>query len=96
MASYGQTTITFNDTFFDRILQSQQVEALTSQAAGRVLSEARASAPVDTGSYRDQLTVERVQRAHRATYMVVGHDPKTLLIESRTQNLARALKKART
>ena len=40
--------------------------------------------------------VEAVQRAHRTTFMVVGHDPKTMLVESKTGNLRKALKAAKT
>ena len=72
MAGSGQTSIKFNDAFFDQIL--------------------KANAPVDTGAYRDGLQVEAVQRAHRTTFMVVGHDAKTMLVESKTGNLRKALK----
>lgn len=47
---------------------------------------------MDTGAYRDGLQVEAVQRAHRTTFMVVGHDAKTMLVESKTGNLRKALK----
>ena len=56
---------------------------------------AKANAPVDTGAYRDGLEVKAVQRAHRTTYMVVGTDAKTMLVESRTGNLRKALKAAK-
>lgn len=108
MPAAGQTWVDFNDEFFDRILNSVGVRELTRQAANRVLAEAKASAPVGDpsdpvykrperrpGQYRDGLGVEEVRRAHRTTFMVVGHDAKTMLVESRTGNLAKALKKAR-
>lgn len=88
-------SVKFNDRYFDEILNSAGVRALTRGAAEKALGVARANAPVDTGAYRDGLTVEQVQRAHRVTYMVVGHDPKTMLVESRTGNLARAVKAAK-
>ena len=47
---------------------------------------------MDTGAYRDGLQIEEVKHAHRTTCMVVGTDPKTLLVESRTGNLRKALK----
>ena len=50
---------------------------------------------MDTGAYRDGLEVKAVQRAHRTTYMVVGTDAKTMLVESRTGNLRKALKAAK-
>ena len=108
MPAAGQTTVDFNDKFFEDILNSAKVKQLTRQAANRVLAEAKTSAPVGDpsdpvykdparhpGQYRDGLGIEEVKRAHRTTVMVVGHDAKTLLVESRTGNLAKALKKAR-
>lgn len=95
MAGSGQTSIKFNDAFFDQILNSAGVRALTRGAAEKALGVAKANAPVDTGAYRDGLGIEEVKREHRTTVMVVGHDPKTLLVEAQTGNLAKALKKAR-
>lgn len=92
MADYGQTRIDFNDAFFSQIMRSAKVKAMCRQKAQQALAVAKATAPVDTGAYRDGLTVDAVEHAHRTTYMVVGHDPKTLLVESQTGNLARALK----
>jgi hypothetical protein len=96
MPRAGQTYIDFDDRFFDAIMKSEGVKQLTRQSAERTLAQAMANAPVDTGKYRDRLGIEEVEHAHRTTYMVVGHDAKTMLIESRTQNLARAFRKART
>lgn len=90
-----KVSVDFNPKFFDEILNSAGVKALTTLAADRALAYARASAPVDTGAYRDGLGLEEVKRAHRTTVMVVGHDPKTLLVEAQTGNLAKALKKAK-
>lgn len=109
MPAAGQTWVDFNDSFFDQILNSVGVKELTRQAANRVLAEAKASAPVGDpsdpvykrperrpGQYRDGLCIEEVRRAHRTTMMVVGHDAKTMLVESQTGNLRKALKKARS
>ncbi|TPF87444.1 hypothetical protein BW13_00920 [Bifidobacterium sp. UTCIF-37] len=95
MAYAGQTYIDFNDAFFDEILHSAGVRAMTRGAAEKALGVAKANAPVDTGAYRDGLEVKAVEHAHRTTYMVVGHDPKTMLVESQTGNLRRALRAAR-
>lgn len=95
MAYAGQTYIDFNDAFFDEMLRSAGVRAMTRGAAEKALGVAKANAPVDTGAYRDGLEIKAVEHAHRTTYMVVGHDPKTMLIESQTGNLRRALKAAR-
>lgn len=92
----GQTTVDFNNSFFDEMLNSAGVRALTRGAAEKALNIAKANAPVDTGAYRDGLQVEAVQHAHRTTYRVVGTDAKTMLIESQTGNLVKALKKAKS
>ena len=96
MPAAGQTTVDFNTSFFDEMLNSAGVRALTRGAAEKALNIARANAPVDTGAYRDGLQVEAVQHAHRTTYRVVGTDAKTMLIESQTGNLVKALKKAKS
>lgn len=92
MARKGQTRIDFNERFFDQILRSAQVDGLCRSKAEQALAVARATAPVDTGAYRDGLEVEPHESAHRRSWRVVGHDPKTLLVEAMTGNLARALK----
>lgn len=91
----SRISVNFNQKFFDEILNSAGVKSLTMLAANRALAYARASAPVDTGAYRDGLQIEEVKHAHRTTCMVVGTDPKTLLVEAKTGNLAKALRKAR-
>lgn len=96
MPAAGQTTVDFNNSFFDEMLNSAGVRALTRGAAEKALNIARANAPVDTGAYRDGLQVEAVQHAHRTTYRVVGTDAKTMLIESQTGNFVKALKKAKS
>ena len=88
--------VKFNDAYYDEILQSAGVKAMTRRAAEKALEYAKAHAPVDTGDYRDGLQIEEVQHAHRTTCMVVGTDPKTLLVESKTGNLSKALKAAKT
>ena len=85
-------TVKFNDKYFDELLNSAGVKAMTRRAAEKVLESAKANAPVDTGAYRAGLQIQEVQHAHRTTCMVVGHDPKTLLVESETGNLRKALK----
>lgn len=84
--------VTFNDSYFDEVLNSAGVQRLCKSKAEQALAIARASAPVDTGAYRDGLAVEAKRSAHRTVYRVVGHDRKTLLVEAKTGNLVRALK----
>ena len=95
MAGSGQVSVKFNDVFFDQIMNSAGVRAMTRGAAEKALGVAKANAPIDTGAYRDGLEVKAVQHAHRTTYMVVGTDAKTMLVESKTSNLRKALKAAK-
>lgn len=108
MSSKGSVSIHFNEDFFQSIMRSAGVEELCRQKAQQVLDQARATAPVGDpsnpayrdpsrhpGQYKEGLHIEKVPHASRDTYMVVGSDPKTLLVESKTGNLARALKKAK-
>lgn len=94
MPRSGQTIVEFNPVFFDEIMRSAGVERLTDDAAERTLSIAKATAPVDTEEYKNGLHIEHRQSKHRRVTRVVGDDAKTLLVESKTGNLARALKQA--
>lgn len=95
MPRAGQTIVEFNPVFFDNIMQSAGVERLTEESAQKVLTIAKATAPVDTGDYREGLHISRRQSRYRRVLRIEGDDAKTLLIESKTGNLARALKAAR-
>ncbi len=95
MTRSGNTDIEFNQAFFDNVLRSPGVDGIVKQAAERAASVARATAPVDTGSYRDRIRVVVRESRYRRVYRVVAQDPKSLIIESKTGNLARALKAAR-
>lgn len=88
-----KTTVKFNQKYFDRIGKSAGVERLTEAAAKKVLREARATAPVDSGDYRRGLQIEKKESRYRSVFLVVGRDRKTLLVEAWTGNLARALKR---
>lgn len=82
----------FNDAFFERLGKSPGVTALCVAKAEQVAAAARASAPVDSGAYRSAISVSVVQRSRRNAAVVTASDWKSLLIESKTGNLARALK----
>lgn len=92
MPARGQTTVTFRTEFFDNIMFDAGIESISKAAAERAASVARSTAPVDTGSYRDQIRIEVRRSRYRRVFRVVGSDPKTMLIEAKTGNLARALK----
>lgn len=89
----NNTRFVANPRFFETVLRSPQVEALTDEAGDRTLAAAKRDAPVDTRAYQEGLHIEHRESRYRRTTRVVGSDPKTLLIESKTGNLARALKK---
>lgn len=84
----------FNDSFFDDLLGSAQVEALVVASGKKVAAVARASAPVDSGAYRDSIKVT-TKRQKRVVAVVSADDEKAMIIEARTGNLARALKAAK-
>jgi len=83
--------VKFNDRYFDEILNSAGVKAMTRRAAEKTLEYAKAH-----GAYRDGLQIKEVKHEHRTTCMVVGTDKKTLLVESKTGNLRKALKAGKT
>ncbi|WOH20129.1 HK97 gp10 family phage protein [Paenarthrobacter sp. GOM3] len=85
----------FNDKFFEEIGKSAGVTQICKEVAEKVLATAQASAPVDEGAYRDGLHVEVKAVEKRNVALVVGSDPKTMLIESKTGNLARALNRVK-
>ena len=95
MARSGDTRIDFNPRYFESVLRQPQVEALVDTTGDRALGVAKATAPVDSGDYRDGLHIEHHESRYRRAVRVVGEDDKTLIIESKTGNLARALKAAK-
>lgn len=89
------SSVHFNESYFDSLLQSAEVEALCMSKAQQALKVAQATAPVDTGAYRDGLKIEVRKSAHRKSFRVVGTDKKTILVECKTGNLVRALRAVR-
>lgn len=84
----------FNNSFFEELGRSAGVTKLVTDKAEQIAAIARSTAPVDTGDYRDGIKVE-LKHQDRSVALVVGTDPKTMLIESKTGNLVRALKAAK-
>lgn len=95
MAKSGDTTVYFDRRFFDQIMKSAGIERMVDSTAEKALGIAQANAPVDEGDYKSGLKVEKRDTQYRHTARVVGEDWKTMLIESKTGNLARALKAAK-
>jgi hypothetical protein len=85
----------FNERAFDEILNSAGVDRLVKSVADDIAAKARATAPVDSGAYRAGIVVTRKHSAPRPVYLIVGRDWKTLIIESQTGNLVRALRARR-
>jgi hypothetical protein len=83
--------VKFNNAFFEDLSRSAGVVNLVTAAAEEVAATARSTAPVDSGDYRDGIKVV-LKYQRRAVALVVGTDAKTMLVESKTGNLARALK----
>ena len=95
MARKGKTTFEPNQAWFDQAMRLPGVERLTDDAADRALAAAKSTAPVDTGDYLAGLHIEHHEAHYRRSTRVVGDDPKTLMIEARTGNLARSVKAAK-
>lgn len=85
----------FNAQFFEQILNSQGISRMCEERANAAAAIARRTAPVDSGDYQRGITVQTKKIGDRVSGLVVGNDWKTLLIESKTGNLARALRAAK-
>lgn len=95
MAKDQDGTIDFNPEFFDGIMKSAGIAKLSKEVAEKAAAVARSTAPYKTGDYQRGIKVEKRESRYRAGYRVVGTDWKTMIIESKTGNLARALKAAK-
>lgn len=84
----------FNAGFFEALSKSPEVTALCVAKAEQIMAAAQASAPVDSGDYKGAFRV-RVKYQRRAVAVVENTDPKAMIIESKTGNLARAVRAAR-
>lgn len=75
--------------FFTELSQTPAVRAAVDATTEAIAKTARDSAPVDSGDYRRGITTaSKLQK--RYVGLVIASDPKSLLIESQTGNLARA------
>ncbi len=83
----------FNNAFFEQLGQSPEVTELVTNVTEEVAAIARNKAPVKTGAYKRgiETTVFR-HKQKRAVGWVIGTDPKTMLVEAKTGNLARAVR----
>lgn len=84
------TRVVFNSKAIEEFLKSAEVRAVVRPHADRVAARARETAPKDSLDYVNSIGVEDAT-TDRAVVRVVARDWKSLIIESKTGNLARAL-----
>lgn len=83
--------VTLNHAGTAELLKSAEVGDALRERAEKVLAEAKANAPVETGAYRDGLHVEMIEHPTRIVARVSGSSDHDWVVEARTGNLARAL-----
>jgi hypothetical protein len=84
--------VKYNNAFFEQLGRSPEVVELTTDVAQEIADTAIADGPRDTEDYVNGIKVQ-VKFQKRVVALVVGTDKKTMLIESKTGNLVRALNK---
>jgi len=83
--------VTFNNDWFDDLSRSPGVAQLVDKITEEIAETARQTAPAESGAYRDGIsTASKLQR--RYVGLVVAGDEKSMIVESKTGNLARALR----
>lgn len=86
--------MTFNEAYIPGLGKSAGVRAQVVDAAEHVAASARASAPVDSGEYQAEIRVEVSETEYRVVATVVAGAKHSMLVESRTGNLSRALQRS--
>lgn len=79
-----------NNNIFEQIGRSKEVESAVVKIAGDIVTEAKATAPVDSGDYKSSFEVEVHRGKGRVVARAVSRDPGALAIEARTGTLQRA------
>jgi hypothetical protein len=82
--------IVLNSGDMGKLLKSEQMRPALRAIAEGWAARARATAPVDTGAYRDSIQVVD-DTTDRAVARVVAQDRKAPIVEYRTGNLKRAM-----
>ena len=90
----ARVDVRLNSRGVKRLLNDKGVRRFLREKARLVEQAAKDSAPVETGAYRDSITIVDAT-TDRAVVRVVAEDDKAMLVESRTGNLARAVDAAR-
>lgn len=86
--------VTLNHAGMGALLKSDAVRDGLTARAEQALAAAQASAPVESGAYRDSLHLEQ-DTTDRAVVRVVSDVDYAMVVEANTGNLARALDAAR-
>lgn len=76
----------------DALTRDPGIVRAVAQATEEIASTARSTAPEDSGDYKDGI-VTRLKYQDRVVGVVEATDPKSLIVESKTGNLARAVKR---
>lgn len=92
MAKVGGIKIHFNQEFFNTILKEPGVDQLCREKAMQALDIAAATAPVDTGEYRNSLAVEHVEFQYRNAWQVTNDCDHAMEVESKHHTLANAMR----
>jgi hypothetical protein len=85
------TRVDFKVGSLGPLLSDRKMREETERRAERIAEAARASAPVDTGEYRDSIHVETALEDGRWVSRVLADSGHSLVVEARTGNLNRAL-----
>lgn len=79
-----------NSRGMGEMLKGDDVRADLTSRMQSALDQARSSAPVASGAYRDSLRIEQAT-TDRVAVRIVSDVPHALVVEANTGNLARAL-----
>lgn len=90
----ARTKLKLNHRGIGELLNSDEVGDMLEEKMRPALARAKATAPVDSGDYRDGLHLERIH-TDRVVVRIVGSTDHDLAVEADTGNLARALDEAR-
>lgn len=81
----------FDDAGMDELARSPEIAAVVMKVTEQIADTARSTAPVNSGDYKESIKT-RLKYQERAVGLVYSDDPKALVIEATTGNLARAAK----
>ena len=83
----------FNEAYFRQLGKSAPVRDMVVDVAEEIAADARATAPVDSGEYRDSIHVIVEETENRVVARVVAGAGHSLAVESRTGNLAQSVQR---